>query len=81
MLELRNRSLLIELDERGIQIEREYWKYVEEKENEPFFSRQHKPGPRYTRVWGKTVKCPVSHGKALDLIYLIVFMYSLFCQL
>ena len=37
MLELRNRSLLIELDERGIQIEREYWEYVGEKENELFF--------------------------------------------
>ena len=77
LLELRNRALLIELDTRAMQIENEYWKYQGAKADEPFFSCQHKEGPRYTRVWKWKVKCPVTHAKALDFIYLVVFLYAL----
>ena len=81
ILELRNRALLIELDDRGMQIENEYWKYDGEKKDDPFISRQHKEGQRYTKVFWrrKKVPCPeiISHRNALDLIYLSVFLYSL----
>ena len=74
MLELRNRALLMDLDERAIYIERHYWHLGE---HEGFVSCQHRPEQKYTRLWKWRVKCPISHSKALDLVYIAVFVYSL----
>ena len=87
-MELRNRSLLANLAERGMQIEREHWGYRGKRAYEPFFSHQNKarpkddleagapPPPDYPRVWKWTVKIPISHTQAFDLTYLIVSLYA-----
>lgn len=67
ILELRNRALLKILDNRGIQIEKKHWKY-ESREEDAFITLQHKDRPN-RRI--------ISHGFALNLIYLTVFLYSL----
>ena len=88
LLELRNRSLLNNLAQRGMQIEREYWGYRGRRAYDPFFSHQNKvkptddpeagepPLPDYPKVWNWQVKITVSHTQALDLTYLLVALYA-----
>lgn len=77
MLELRNRSLLIIIDDRAMMIERECWKYERDKAFLPFVCTQHAPVVNYTRIWKWKVQCPISHTKAFDFIYLIIYLYSM----
>lgn len=87
-LELRNRGLLFNLSERGVQIERTYWGYRGPRAYEPFISHQNKvkpkddpkagdpPDPDPTRILFWQLKIPVSHIVALDLLYLGIIVYA-----
>jgi hypothetical protein len=89
ILELRNRALLSNLSERGMQIERDYWGYSGSKAYDAFISHQNKveplndpeagepPGLDYTKILFWRLRLPVSHTLALDLMYLGVILYTI----
>jgi hypothetical protein len=91
LLELRNRSLLSNLSERSMQIERQYWGYRGLRAYDPFVSHQNKlkpdddpdagdpPGPDSTKIlfWRVRLKI-ISHTIALDLLYLGVIGYTIY---
>ena len=93
LLELRNRALLSNLSERGMQIERFYWGYRGSKAYDPFICRQHKekpsddpaagepPGPDCTKIFFWRVKPPawlISHTFALDLMYSGIILFAIY---
>lgn len=83
LLELRNRVLLFNLTERGVQIERSYWGYRGSRAYEPFICHQQKPGHDYTKLFIWDWKLPrkfLSHSFALDLMYFGVIVFAV-CRL
>ncbi len=93
MVELRNRSLVTNIAQRGVEIERDYWGYNKvENIYRPFYSHMmktkpteikslkdvRKPSPDYPKVWKKIVPFAISHTIGLDILYLVVTIYCLF---
>ena len=88
LVELRNRSLLGNLGIRGMQIERDLWGYKGDKAYDPFFCHMIKEKPKNdpqakepphdkTKIMVWRVRCFVSPTIALDLLLLVVSVFSL----
>jgi len=92
LMELRNRALYKNLADRGMQIERKYWKYTNEKHYDPFYAHMmkeelpkednetipSKPNEDEAKILGQKVPGSfIRHSWALDILYLGVGLYAM----
>jgi len=93
ILELRNRSLLGNLDGRAMQIEREMWGYTGAQAYDAFTCRQLKvrpanddsapepPAPDKTKLFFWKLPLAVTHTLGFDLMYLSVAVFATYSAL
>lgn len=91
LLEFRNRSLMYNLSDRAMQIERQGWGYKGKAAYDPFYCHMMKARPSkeddpeapdppsldYPKFWTWKVKVPVTHTQGFDLLYCFVSIYAL----